>query len=866
MKIFAKKLLMVSVLSVPLTASALGIKEIKNQSFLHQKLRAEIPIILSKGESLADLKVSLASPKKFIESGLTWNVFFKNIKFETIGQAGKQQAVIKLYSNEYVKEPFLNFLLEVGGTRGTSYKEFTLLFDPRPSSAAINTVAQRSGTTNNTAPAVRSVDNATQLVGNEVTRIQRYDTLWSIGKKLNNDANISTYQFVMALYKANPNAFYKNNINRLISGTLLTIPSTEEITLLSRESSKSEFYQAASAGNQDTYTKITKKTEVVDKKIASQASEQKLTLTAPDAQLSNELVSDNSNTELKQRLERLEEKFTIMQDMLALKERELKVLRDNKEEVLTANNAELADETDLKEDVKDNDLDESLLPESEDSETENTSIETAVVSDPTENETTDLDSEIAKVAKPEITPVTPAVIENKKPQTVVTNEPEPDSYLFFAIGGLALLGLGAGGWFVWRQRKPKKNDVETNVILDGESINDDIIFDENLSDSDFGIEDNALDIDTNNLLDEFDMFADEDDDIDLLVSESDVYLTHGRYEEAEKILLEAMVESPDNEEYQLKYLRIFSVSQNEKGFATYKQQLEDQGKSTDSDFWTEVEALEVEMQDNIQLHPHEDTVEEPEQNEEENEELEDLEGLEGLEGLEDIEINSLLDASEQDLEEMPLDESPLGGGLGADLSHVDDYITNALTDPDKVVEQESVQLSKVDSDIEMLDANFDDLELEDETLISPKSASDVEALDVNFDDLESEDEVATVVPSKVASDVESLEVNFDNLESEDEVAAVIPSKVANDIESLEVDFEVSDNNNASSLDDFDFSEMGELEGELLIEDESASSLDDFGFIGEDENKELEIDNEEISIDDLETDFIFEEDETKKDSD
>jgi len=95
---------------------------------------------------------------------------------------------------------------------------------------------------------------------------------------------------------------------------------------------------------------------------------------------------------------------------------------------------------------------------------------------------------------------------------------------------------------------------------------------------------------------------------------------------------------------------------------------------------------------------------------------------------------------------------------------------------------------------------------------------------------------------------------------------VVPSKVANDIESLEVDFEVSDNNNASSLDDFDFSEMGELEGELLIEDESASSLDDFGFIGEDENKELEIDNEEISIDDLETDFIFEEDETKKDSD
>ena len=47
---------------------------------------------------------------------------------------------------------------------------------------------------------------------------------------------------MMALYKANPRAFYKKNVNALMAGKTLKTPSDADINSLSKAQANTEFY------------------------------------------------------------------------------------------------------------------------------------------------------------------------------------------------------------------------------------------------------------------------------------------------------------------------------------------------------------------------------------------------------------------------------------------------------------------------------------------------------------------------------------------------------------------------------------------------------------------------------------------------
>ena len=53
------------------------------------------------------------------------------------------------------------------------------------------------------------------------------DTLWNIALKVRPDPRLSVYQVMQALYENNPNAFKDNNLNYMVDGQYLTIPSID---------------------------------------------------------------------------------------------------------------------------------------------------------------------------------------------------------------------------------------------------------------------------------------------------------------------------------------------------------------------------------------------------------------------------------------------------------------------------------------------------------------------------------------------------------------------------------------------------------------------------------------------------------------
>ncbi len=61
--------------------------------------------------------------------------------------------------------------------------------------------------------------------------ITKVDTLWKIAVSHRPDNSVTNYQVMMAIFKHNPNAFLNNDVNNLVAGHFLRIPTLEQIKI-----------------------------------------------------------------------------------------------------------------------------------------------------------------------------------------------------------------------------------------------------------------------------------------------------------------------------------------------------------------------------------------------------------------------------------------------------------------------------------------------------------------------------------------------------------------------------------------------------------------------------------------------------------
>jgi pilus assembly protein FimV len=72
-------------------------------------------------------------------------------------------------------------------------------------------------------------------------KVKRGDTMWHIAERLRSDRSLSVEQVVLAIYNANRQAFFGNNVNNLKAGAILRIPERAEVEALSPERARKEF-------------------------------------------------------------------------------------------------------------------------------------------------------------------------------------------------------------------------------------------------------------------------------------------------------------------------------------------------------------------------------------------------------------------------------------------------------------------------------------------------------------------------------------------------------------------------------------------------------------------------------------------------
>ncbi|MBN6111161.1 type IV pilus assembly protein FimV [Xanthomonas bonasiae] len=242
-------------------ALALGLGDIRVLSKPGQPFLAEIPVISNEPGELENARVALASPATFARVGLERpDGLVGNLQFR-FAQTNQGRAVIRVSSQMPVEVPSLSFLIEVDWGQGRLIREYSALLDAPNTAAAIDApaidapaaaapsdrivrseplpapatapapVAPTPPPAVSAAPAapVRSAPAPTAAPGDALAPVQRGQTLSQIAGQLARGSGHSLDQTMVALLRANPDAFIRGNVNLLKQGVVLRTPRQEEL-------------------------------------------------------------------------------------------------------------------------------------------------------------------------------------------------------------------------------------------------------------------------------------------------------------------------------------------------------------------------------------------------------------------------------------------------------------------------------------------------------------------------------------------------------------------------------------------------------------------------------------------------------------
>jgi len=73
------------------------------------------------------------------------------------------------------------------------------------------------------------------------------DTLWAIAERIRADGNLSTEQVILAIFRNNPDAFFRNNVNNVYAGKVLKIPERDAVAATPLNAARREFRAQYSA-------------------------------------------------------------------------------------------------------------------------------------------------------------------------------------------------------------------------------------------------------------------------------------------------------------------------------------------------------------------------------------------------------------------------------------------------------------------------------------------------------------------------------------------------------------------------------------------------------------------------------------------
>lgn len=631
---FQLKTLSAALLSAAMLSNvyAAGLGKLTVLSSLGQPLRAEIELTSVEPDELSSLVPRLASADAYREANIDLNPVLFSLRFATEQRNGTP--IIRVTSTQPINEPFVDMLLELGGGNGKLVREYTFLLDPpemrsarasqvtpvaigqsaapvqsappaasapvRPSPAAAPSGARG----NTTAPSRTAQPSPApaETAPSPAYAVKKGDTLAKIANQYR-EPGVSLDQMLVALYRANPDAFIGKNMNRLRAGQILSIPAATTAEVIDQSEARgvvvaqaADFNryrsklaaQVAAAdarpseeGGQTAGGKITAR--VQEESASTSNAQDKLKLSKSGSAGSagateEELIArDKALAEANARVKELEKNVSELQKILEIKNQDLAA--QQKQAETTAATAATATAA-------------AATGAAASAEAEKPAAQAA---DTAANAAADTPAAAATAPSPDAAAAPAAEQPKPAPKPKRTPPPPPapvqqPSFFddlaanpMFLPGAAVLLALLAGlGIYSSRRRKQPAKSFEDSIITDS-SLKSNSLFGSTGGQS----------VDTNNSVfnSNFVPSASQLDTNEVdPIAEADVYIAYGRDAQAEEILKEALRTQPDRHAVRVKLLEIYSNRHDVRSFEILATELYSMTKGEGED-WQQAAAL-----------------------------------------------------------------------------------------------------------------------------------------------------------------------------------------------------------------------------------------------------------------------------------
>jgi len=226
-----KKLLAFAMLAIfASTASAVGMGRLNVLSSLGQILNVEIEIISVAAEDRGTLSAKLGSARAYERSTLPLGAAGSSGIRVSVEQRANGEPYIRVTSAKPVNEPVVNLLIELTSQSGPVTREFAVLLDP-PELVAPRVVEAEPQPSVAAAAIKTPAPAPVSTPDTEYGPIRSGETLSRIAAKVR-PQNATVEQTMLGIFRNNPAAFIKNNMNLLKAGHRLRIPAPDQITAL----------------------------------------------------------------------------------------------------------------------------------------------------------------------------------------------------------------------------------------------------------------------------------------------------------------------------------------------------------------------------------------------------------------------------------------------------------------------------------------------------------------------------------------------------------------------------------------------------------------------------------------------------------
>ncbi|MEC4721055.1 FimV/HubP family polar landmark protein [Noviherbaspirillum sp. CPCC 100848] len=647
---------------------AAGLGKLTVLSSLGQPLRAEIELTSVSKDELGALSARLASPDTFRQANIDYNAALASLRF-AVEQRG-DRPVIRVTSSQPLNEPFVDMLLEVSGPNGRLVREYTFLLDPAdlrtaqsaqvaPATVGIPDTASRTqqqarpAQPASDAAGVRRENPASVVAAPAAPRAARTgdtaaaatpgdyqvrsgDTLARIAGRVK-PSGVSLDQMLVALYRANPDAFVGENMNRLKAGQILSVPGEDAVRAVSSGEargivvaqaadfnnyrSKLAGQVAASAaqksgeGRQTAGGKINAKVEEQSSPAAESRDKLKLSNAMPAAgagssadqrsggSVEDRIAQEKAIAEANMRVKELEKNVSELQKLLEIKNKALAEQQSQAQAPLAdAGKAAAAGTAALPKAGP-----EANAPAAP--ATPATPAASATPSTPAAASAPEASAPATATAeKPAATPAEASAASEApaapaaakaKPVTPPPPPPEPSFLESLTENPLVLPGVGAllvalGALGIYRARRKKESKPFEDSLISDSSLKANSLFGST----------GGQTVDTNNSVfnSSFTPSASQLDSNEVdPVAEADVYIAYGRDAQAEEILKEALRTQPERHAVRVKLLEIYSNRKDLRAFEVLATELYGLTKGEGPE-WEQAVALGVAIDPNNPLY------------------------------------------------------------------------------------------------------------------------------------------------------------------------------------------------------------------------------------------------------------------------